>query len=91
MEKLIKEFMQDNFKCDGCGATDKALRVKSVEMFGSELRVTLSCNECDAEWTEVFNLDQGYIGYIDADDRMHYDDENDKVYYAEEDEEEEEE
>ena len=46
MENLIKEFMQDNFKCDACDATDKALRVKSVEMQGAELLVHMSCNEC---------------------------------------------
>lgn len=74
MEKLIKEFMQDNFECDACKATGKAIRVKSVEMFGATLKVTLSCNECDSEWTEVFDLDKGYVGYEDEDGVFHYED-----------------
>lgn len=72
MKNLIKEFIQNNFKCDHCEATDEALRVKNVEMYGSCLKVTLSCNECDAEWTEVFDLDKGYVGYEDEDGVFHY-------------------
>ena len=78
MEKIIKNFMQENFKCDTCEADGKAIRVKSVEMCGSELLVHMSCNECDAEWTEVFNLDAGYIGYEDEDGVFHYADEEEE-------------
>ena len=74
MEKIIKNFMQDNFKCDTCEADGKALRVKSVEMYGSALMVHMSCNECDAEWTEIFDLDKGYVGYEDEDGCMHFED-----------------
>ena len=74
MEKLLKNFMQDNFKCEACGAEFGALRVKSVEMYGAALKVTMSCNECDAEWTEVFDLHEGYVGYEDEDGVFHYED-----------------
>lgn len=86
MENLIKEFMQDNFKCDTCDATNEAIRVKSVEMHDAELLVHMSCNECDAEWTEVFNLHEGYVGYEDEDGAFHYEDEVDGVYFCDEDE-----
>ena len=74
MEKIIKDFIQDNFKCDTCEADGKALRVKSVEMYGSSLMVHMSCNECDAEWTEIFDLYKGYVGYEDEDGCMHFED-----------------
>jgi hypothetical protein len=88
MEKIIKDFMQDNFQCDACGGENEEIRVKSVEMFGCELLVHMSCNECDAEWTEVFNLHEGYVGYEDEDGVFHYEDEEE---YEDDDEEEEEE
>ena len=78
MENLIKEFIQNNFHCDACEAIGEAIRVKSVEMQGDELLVHMSCNECDAEWTEVFNLDKGYVGYEDEDGVFHYEDESEE-------------
>ena len=59
----MQKRMKGEFYCPCCEGTN--MRVKETEFDDFTLNAICSCNECDCEWTEHFNL--SYAGYTHED------------------------